>query len=81
VKKVKPATVPELSAIAQAMPERYRTMVLLAAWCALRQGELFELRRKTWTSRVAWCMLGAGSPEPMAGCMSAPPSLTKAPAT
>lgn len=46
VKKVRPATLPELSAIAQAMPERYRAMVLLAAWCALRQGELFELRRK-----------------------------------
>ena len=33
-------------AIADAMPERYRAMILLAAWCALRQGELFELRRK-----------------------------------
>ena len=46
VKKVKPATVAELSAIAEAMPERYRAMVLMAAWCALRFGELAELRRK-----------------------------------
>ncbi len=28
------------------MPEQYRAMVLLAAWCALRFGELTELRRK-----------------------------------
>jgi integrase len=27
------------------MPERYRLMVLLAAWCGLRFGELAELRR------------------------------------
>ena len=27
------------------MPERYRLMVLLAAWCGLRFGELTELRR------------------------------------
>ncbi|GAB2480534.1 hypothetical protein GCM10027030_13190 [Luteococcus sediminum] len=28
------------------MPERYRAMVHIAAWCALRYGELTELRRK-----------------------------------
>ncbi len=28
------------------MPAQYRAMVLLAAWCALRFGELTELRRK-----------------------------------
>jgi hypothetical protein len=27
------------------MPERYRAMVLLVSWCALRFGELTELRR------------------------------------
>ena len=31
--------------ITEAMPERRRLMVLLAAWCALRFGELAELRR------------------------------------
>jgi integrase len=36
---------PELEAIANAMPDRYRAMVVLAAWCALRFGELAELRR------------------------------------
>jgi integrase len=28
------------------MPEQYQAMVLLAAWCALRFGELTELRRR-----------------------------------
>jgi integrase len=45
VKKVRPATLKELEAIVTAMPERYRVMVLLASWCALRFGELAELRR------------------------------------
>ena len=31
--------------VGEAMPARYRLMVLLAAWCALRFGELTELRR------------------------------------
>lgn len=45
VHKIRPATVAELEAIAAAMPEKYRLMVLLAAWCGLRFGELTELRR------------------------------------
>jgi integrase len=44
-RKINGATLPELETIAKAMPERYRLMVLLAAWCALRFGELAELRR------------------------------------
>jgi integrase len=44
-KHIVPATLPELTAITEAMPERLRPMVLLASWCAMRQGELFELRR------------------------------------
>lgn len=43
---IRPATVHELTVIAQAMPDRYRMMVHLAAWCAVRFGELTELRRK-----------------------------------
>jgi integrase len=46
VHKVEPATPEELETITAAMPERYRLMVLLAAFCALRFGELTELRRK-----------------------------------
>lgn len=41
----RPATPEELATITKAMPERYRAMVSLAAWCALRYGELTELRR------------------------------------
>jgi len=42
---IEPASLQQLEAIAAAMPARYRLMVLLAAWCALRFGELAELRR------------------------------------
>jgi integrase len=44
-RQIRPATLAELEVIAAAMPPRYRLMVLLAAWCALRFGELAELRR------------------------------------
>jgi len=44
-RKIREASLAELEAITRAMPERYRLMVLLAAWCALRFGELTELRR------------------------------------
>ncbi len=46
VHKIKPATLAELEALVIEMPERYRVLTLLAAWCALRFGELTELRRK-----------------------------------
>lgn len=52
VKKVKPATLPELETIVANMPERYRLMALLASWCALRFGELAELRRDDVNTRV-----------------------------
>lgn len=45
VKSIRPATVDELATLVEAMPERYRALVVLAAWCALRFGELTELRR------------------------------------
>ncbi|WP_221176355.1 tyrosine-type recombinase/integrase [Nocardioides marmorisolisilvae] len=45
-KKVEPATLAELEQLVNAMPERYRLMVLLASWCAMRFGELAELRRE-----------------------------------
>lgn len=44
-KIIRPATLAELTAIAEAMPAKYRLMVVLASWCALRYGELAELRR------------------------------------
>jgi len=39
------ASLAELDLIVAAMPTRYRPLVLLAAWCGLRFGELAELRR------------------------------------
>jgi integrase len=44
-RQIRPAAPAELDAIAAAMPDRYRLLVPLAAWCALRFGELAELRR------------------------------------
>lgn len=44
-KHIEPATLDELDAIVANLPERYRAMILLAAWCSLRFGELAELRR------------------------------------
>jgi integrase len=43
--KVAPASLAELEALVANLPDRYRLMVLLAAWCAMRFGELAELRR------------------------------------
>jgi integrase len=40
------ATVAEVAALADAMPEHLRIIVLLAAWCQLRRGELLGLRRR-----------------------------------
>ena len=43
---IRPASLPELEKITTAMPEPYQGMILLASWCAMRYGELAELRRK-----------------------------------
>ena len=40
-----PATLDELEVLVKALPDKYRLLTLLAAWCALRFGELTELRR------------------------------------
>ncbi len=46
VVQIKPASLDELEAIVNWMPERYKVLTLLAAWCALRFGESTELRTK-----------------------------------
>lgn len=43
---IRPASLDELANIMNEMPPRYAAMVLLAAWCAPRFGELTELRRR-----------------------------------
>jgi integrase len=40
-----PATLDELAAIIEAMPDRLRLLIVLASFVGLRQGELLELRR------------------------------------
>ncbi len=40
------ASVAEVAALAEAMPDQMRVAVLLAAWCQLRRGELLGLRRR-----------------------------------
>jgi integrase len=42
---IRPASIDELAKLTDAMPPKYQAMVLLGAWCALRFGELTELRR------------------------------------
>lgn len=43
---ITPATLDELHRIVVAMLDKWRAAVLLGAWCALRYGEVAELRRK-----------------------------------
>ena len=45
-RNVEPLTPSEVLAIADAMPAEWRLGVLLGAWCALRSGEIRELRRR-----------------------------------
>jgi integrase len=45
-REIRPATIEELEVIVEAMPDRFRALVLLCAWCALRSGEVLELRRR-----------------------------------
>lgn len=44
--QVTTATLDELATIVSKMPDRLQLAVLLGAWCALRYGEIAELRRK-----------------------------------
>jgi len=45
-KQIRPASLAELETLVEAMPDRYKAMTLLAAWCGLRFGELVALRRR-----------------------------------
>lgn len=45
-KEIRPATLDQLAAITEAMPERLRLLIQLSAWCAFRFGEAVELRRR-----------------------------------
>ncbi|WP_238348335.1 tyrosine-type recombinase/integrase [Ornithinimicrobium pratense] len=45
-KEIHPATLPELDVLVKKMPDQLGAVVLLCAWCALRVGEVLELRRR-----------------------------------
>ncbi|WP_407703345.1 tyrosine-type recombinase/integrase [Tessaracoccus antarcticus] len=45
-RRIEPASLAELATIVDSVPERWRMLVTLSAWCALRFGEATELRRK-----------------------------------
>ena len=42
---IRPASLDELRIIAQEIPARWQALILIAAWCGLRFGEVSELRR------------------------------------
>ena len=44
--KIREASLEELEIIMREMPDKYQAMVPLASWCAMRFGEIVELRRK-----------------------------------
>lgn len=44
-RQIRPATLADLKVMTGALPEQWRVLLQLASWCALRFGELTELRR------------------------------------
>lgn len=91
VVEIRPATLDELADVSEAMPARLRLIVLLAAWCGLRFGELVELRRKDFDNKqgalrvsraVTWVggKAVAGTPKSDAGTriVAIPPHLLPA---
>ncbi|MGG5260331.1 tyrosine-type recombinase/integrase [Phycicoccus avicenniae] len=51
-RRVEPASLEELRVVVDHMPERYRALVLIGAWCGLRLGEMSELRRSDLDLRL-----------------------------
>lgn len=45
-REVEALTTAELDKVAESFPEQYRAALYVSAWCGIRSGELFELRRK-----------------------------------
>lgn len=50
--KAEPATLAELTVIVDNMPPKYQLAILLMSWCALRFGEMAELRRQDVSLRT-----------------------------
>ena len=66
-RKIRPASVPQLAAITEGMRPAYQAMVLLAAWCGLRFGELAELRRADIDTRAGVVHVRRGVTHPSTG--------------
>jgi integrase len=56
VSRTESATLEELTALVAALPERYGLMAVCASWCAMRFGELIELRRSDLDLKRGICM-------------------------
>ena len=87
----KPATPEQIAIIVANMPEKYQALILLAAWCGLRWGEVSELRRRdldlaSMTVRVERAVVWrkgqptVGTPKSRAGVrtIALPPNLRSA---
>jgi excisionase family DNA binding protein len=70
---IRPASIDELAKLTEAMPQRYRAMILLASWCALRFGELTELRRRDIDVEAAMIRVRRGVVRTEAGFRIATP--------
>lgn len=70
---IRPATAAEVTAAADAMPPQYRLLVLLAAWAAMRQGELVALRRSDVEPDGSVLRVRRGVTRTAAGLVEGPP--------
>jgi integrase len=90
-KEIRPATLAELEVLVREMPDQLGALVLLCAWCALRVGEVLELRRRDLdlnrgvvkvTRAVSWVRGQpiVGTPKSAAGTreVSVPPHIVPA---
>lgn len=78
---IRPASVAELAELTAAMPERLALMVTLASWCALRFGELIELRRGDVDLSTEVVRIRRGAIRTAAGTVVTTPRVTPACAT
>jgi len=75
-KTIRPATLEELETITTAMPDHLRPTVLLASWCALRFGEIAELRRKDVDLRAGVLRIRRGVTRVAGGAVVGEPKST-----
>jgi integrase len=57
-------TIPQLAALADAIDERFKALILIAAWTGLRFGEVIELRRKDIRERLRGGVRAPGGHSP-----------------